>query len=346
MIQKLRIQNFQSHKDSELEFHPGVNVIIGQSDCGKTAIIRALRWLIWNRPNGDAFRSTWGGGTRVDVEAEHQHWFRAKGKQNHYHYNGSALAAFGTDVPEEVQKSLNMDETNIQMQLDAPFLISSTPGEVSSYFNKVAHLDQIDAGLKNVQSSISQITKEIKASESRSAELIEYVKAYDYIDLFDIDLEMLEKMDVEWKTGSGSAIALEGLIHNIAEIDIKIAELEYIVFLEDEVNSLLKFHETLKKENEEHRILDVSVVNLLEILSELKYLDSIIQLEEEVQDIYALEKIRFEKATGITPLQILVQDLEYNNTALAELKRVLSTKETKFNNEMPAVCPLCNTNLT
>jgi len=65
MIKTLSIQNYQSHKDSTLEFDPGVNVIVGSTDSGKTAIIRALRWLIWNRPNGDSFRSTWGGDTKV-----------------------------------------------------------------------------------------------------------------------------------------------------------------------------------------------------------------------------------------------------------------------------------------
>jgi len=360
MIKSLRIQNFQSHSHSELEFHPGVNVIIGGSDSGKTAVIRALRWLIWNRPNGDSFRSTWGGNTSVEIILPERHSIedgahkdvtsimRIKSdKYNQYFWNGTdnVFKAFGSDVPEPVQNILNMDVTNVQNQLDSPFLISSTPGEVASYFNKVAHLDQIDTGLKNVQSSIAQITKEIKASESRSAELIEYVKAYDYIDLFDIDLEMLEKMDVKWKNGNGSVAVLEGLIHNIVEIDIKIAELEYIVFLEDEVNNLLKFHETRKKENEEHRILDEAIINFIEILSELKYLDSIIQLEEEVQDIYELRKSVFEKTTIITSLQTLVQDLEDSNTDLAELKQNIKVLTLKFHDELGSECPLCGTKL-
>ena len=61
MIQSLQINNFQSHKYSVMELHKGVNVIIGPSDSGKTTILRALRWLVWNRPSGDAFRSDWGG---------------------------------------------------------------------------------------------------------------------------------------------------------------------------------------------------------------------------------------------------------------------------------------------
>jgi len=46
MINSLTIQNFQSHKNTTLEFDNGINIIIGQSDSGKTAIIRALNWVI------------------------------------------------------------------------------------------------------------------------------------------------------------------------------------------------------------------------------------------------------------------------------------------------------------
>ena len=67
MIQSVHIQNFQSHKNSTLEFSPGVNIIVGTSDSGKTAIIRALRWVVWNRPSGDSLRSTWGGKTSVEI---------------------------------------------------------------------------------------------------------------------------------------------------------------------------------------------------------------------------------------------------------------------------------------
>ena len=89
MIQKLNIQNFQSHKDTKLEFHPGVNVIIGQSDSGKTAIIRALRWLIWNRPGGDDFRSDWGGGTVVKIKIDAREIMRGKDKENVYSISSS-----------------------------------------------------------------------------------------------------------------------------------------------------------------------------------------------------------------------------------------------------------------
>ena len=36
MIIKVEIENFQSHKNTVLEFVPGTNVVIGESDAGKS----------------------------------------------------------------------------------------------------------------------------------------------------------------------------------------------------------------------------------------------------------------------------------------------------------------------
>ena len=46
---KLTIENFQSIKEkTEIDFIEGVNLIIGPSNSGKSAVLRALRGLILN----------------------------------------------------------------------------------------------------------------------------------------------------------------------------------------------------------------------------------------------------------------------------------------------------------
>jgi len=49
MLKKISIQNFQSHKKTELDLVDGINVIYGLSQSGKSAILRALNWIIFNR---------------------------------------------------------------------------------------------------------------------------------------------------------------------------------------------------------------------------------------------------------------------------------------------------------
>ena len=84
MIKNLHIKNFQSHEDTFLEFHPSVNIIIGSSDSVKTAIIRALRKVVWNRPSGDSLRSHWGGESRIELSGEDWKIIWSKDKMDMY----------------------------------------------------------------------------------------------------------------------------------------------------------------------------------------------------------------------------------------------------------------------
>ena len=47
-IKKIELHNFQSHEYTEMEFDRGLNVILGNSDVGKTAILRAIKWALYN----------------------------------------------------------------------------------------------------------------------------------------------------------------------------------------------------------------------------------------------------------------------------------------------------------
>lgn len=50
MFKKLALKNYKTHKDTVLEFSPGVNVITGDTGQGKTNILLSLAWVKDNRP--------------------------------------------------------------------------------------------------------------------------------------------------------------------------------------------------------------------------------------------------------------------------------------------------------
>ena len=110
-IARVELENFQSHKESSLALAPGVNVIIGPSDAGKSAIIRAVRWLITNRPLGDSFIRQGTKGSSIELGLDNNSIIRCKGiKDNYYFINDydNYFRAFGSDVPEEIEQLLNM----------------------------------------------------------------------------------------------------------------------------------------------------------------------------------------------------------------------------------------------
>ena len=43
-IESLSLHNFQCHEHLDIAFDPQLTTIVGPSDVGKTAILRALKW--------------------------------------------------------------------------------------------------------------------------------------------------------------------------------------------------------------------------------------------------------------------------------------------------------------
>lgn len=69
-ILDVRLENFQSHLDSQFTFADGLNVLIGQSDSGKTAVIRGIRWALFNQPRGTDFIRAGSDFVRVTIQFE------------------------------------------------------------------------------------------------------------------------------------------------------------------------------------------------------------------------------------------------------------------------------------
>ena len=180
MIKSVQGINFQSHKDSTLDFHSGVNAVVGESDEGKTAVLRFLRWACLNQPNGDEFRSWWGGDTSATVTTtDGQEIHRERSKKNLYKLNDNEpYASFGQTVPEPIEKALNMKEENWQRQMDPHFMLSLSAPECSRRLNEVADLNDIDDAMSAVEKlsrdGSAQINSLKTAIETNEENLEEY----------------------------------------------------------------------------------------------------------------------------------------------------------------------------
>jgi DNA repair exonuclease SbcCD ATPase subunit len=69
MIKSLRVQDHESHVDSAFEFHPGLNVIHGTSNVGKSSALRALELVAYNEwPGGEDKKADKHGPVRVGAK--------------------------------------------------------------------------------------------------------------------------------------------------------------------------------------------------------------------------------------------------------------------------------------
>jgi len=66
-ITRLHVENFQNHRNTRLSLSPGLNVIFGEAEQGKSALIRALAWLFFNLPPGADFRRSGSLWCRVSA---------------------------------------------------------------------------------------------------------------------------------------------------------------------------------------------------------------------------------------------------------------------------------------
>jgi energy-coupling factor transporter ATP-binding protein EcfA2 len=167
MLEKLTLKNFQAHPKLTIEFGPDLTCIVGPTGAGKTAVLRALKWVCTNRPNGNAFTTHGTTGTRVTLQAEGHVVRRVRGKQNLYELDGRDLAAFGGDVPAPVASLLNVGPVNFQGQHDAPYWFTESPGEVSRALNQIIDLGIIDDVLAYANGRVRDAAQGARAAAAR-----------------------------------------------------------------------------------------------------------------------------------------------------------------------------------
>ena len=341
MINSIEIKNFLSHKKTKLEFSPGVNVIVGATDSGKSAVIRALRWAITNKPSGDSFRSYWGGDTQVDIEIDNDVVSRAKtDKVNLYQLNEQDFKAFGADVPPEIKKVLNLNITNVQTQFESHFLLSDSAGAVATHFNKVAHLDKIDIGLQNIQRWLKKLQQGIIYNESQVEELTERLNEYETLDDIEIVVSSLEDKEKE-------EIGLKKKIIDINEFGVGITyyiedieRLEKITskgVLVDKVLVITEQQEVVAvrmRSLERARLVLFKTERILNTLEELvlmeKAVNRALEIEQEIKEIGLQSFLRI-----VSQISMATKEITLENKHLQE-----SSKQ--FHDEMD-VCPLCET---
>ncbi len=346
MIKALTIKNIQSHKGTEITFDPGVNIIVGPSDSGKTAILRALRWLIRNQPSGDVLRSNWGGESVVHIETDTDRIDRWKHNyENAYRLNTTTFEAIRTDVPQEVNEALNMGEVNLQRQLDSPFLISETAGDVAKHFNRVARLDKIDTGLQNVNRWITQIVKILEFKRGEKDRYTEQLKQYDHLEKFEASVEVLEALEQRRNTLVRNVATIKRLLTSYQQVEKDITDLTESIKEESKIDSILDLYDDRKSFEEKINGINSILDSIEESNTELNQLNKLVKLEGQVGTILKLYEEQEVLVKDNTRLLRTIESINRINTLTAQEQVKQGRMQKEFDLNMPEVCPLCGTKL-
>jgi exonuclease SbcC len=171
MIQEIRLENFQAHRQLRLALSPGLNVIVGPTDRGKSAIIRAIKWLALHESQ-DGIITHGETSVKVGVKTDEGPIVRFRDKKKYGYKLGQAeYLACGKEQPKDVQARHNLSEINFQGQHDPHFLLSLTPGQAAKEINKIVALDDIDVALTWIKTREIRSNTEIELSEARCSDL-------------------------------------------------------------------------------------------------------------------------------------------------------------------------------
>ena len=191
-IQEVTIEGYQSHTNSTFRLSPGLTVITGPSDAGKTAIIRALRWFAFNEPTGEAFLHTIRNPDGSVKEAVDQVKVsvtfdngititktRRKGKTTYTH-SAFPTAWEKAEIPPEIKETLGLVKQqygdfetclNFAFQLDAPFMLSESASVGAKVLGKLAGTEIVDKSISEVNKKTHQTRSDISYADKQIGEI-------------------------------------------------------------------------------------------------------------------------------------------------------------------------------
>ena len=341
MIKSISIRNFQSHRSSVLKFTKGVNVIVGESDSGKTAILRALKWVMYNKPNGDSFRRHNTDNTSVSLFIDKQTIAREKGKNNVYALDDKEFKAFGTKVPTEISDVINMNDINFQSQFDSHFLLNKSGGQVASFFNELANFEKIDSSLIAINSNIRKIKSEVSVKQDLKKGMKQTLKDFAYLKDAEKDLKALQVLDDEKNTLLTKYNRLLKILDALENIETDIEVKSKLIPLLDDIDmiesNITAKANIKKRKNKLQLIFNEFVYNEKQ---QQKH-DKKAKLENSVVTLLQLYS---SKAILHTKFELL--DNLYTNILLTDksiLKAIKTSKQLskQFHKEMGSQCILC-----
>ncbi len=223
MFETLLIQNFQAHDKTRIDFAAGITTIVGPSDVGKSAVLRALRWVCTNEPGGDAFirHGAKGATVRLSVDGHTVTRRRAPGGEvNEYHLDDKEFKAFGRTVPEHILRVLALGAVCWQGQHDAPYWFAETAGEVSRQLNAIVNLGVIDDVLARVAVTRNRCRTRLDVAEENLTTSKRTHDALAWVDGFAVAVGVVAgiEMDATAKRAMASSARLlcdEGHKHTI-----------------------------------------------------------------------------------------------------------------------------------
>ena len=271
-FQKIRIKNFQCWGKLQIKFGR-ITSIVGSSDCGKSAIIRALRWVLLNQSNGLSDIKEGAKESSVELFVSngpgnyHGIKRRRSKRLNVYQTDyEQEFAAVGTKVPEDLEMLFAVSDVNLQQQHKAYFWLDESAGQVAKNLNEVIDLQSIDKMTDRANKVIRATEADRKLTKGRLDEAELDLENWLWAEEFSADVEALQDKNRLHRQAARIEATLSRKIEELVRGSKKLEKATQARLAADsarkQVKQLEALAETSKKANEAHQSLSKLVKSL------------------------------------------------------------------------------------
>ena len=173
-ISEIHLQNFQPHADKRIPMSD-ITVLAGKSDVGKSAVVRALRWLCLNtgspatyiqRGKSDVGVTAKMCGVSIDTPP-YLITRQNSNKKNGYVLDGKEFNAIGKDIPPEVKAVLNVISDNFQTQHDYLYWFTESGSGLVKRIETAFGLSETAEWTASAKQEIVRLEKDVKEVDGR-----------------------------------------------------------------------------------------------------------------------------------------------------------------------------------
>lgn len=313
-ILKIELQNFQSHKNSIIELHKGLNVITGPSDSGKSAIIRAIRWVLYNEPRGSDFITTstnqckvslyFDNGaiiTRERTPTKNRYILQTNEKKEIYE-------GFGNTVPSEIIEShqirnlyLDTDQKNtinLATQLEGPFLLSQSGAIRAKAIGRILGIHYLDSASRKASSTIGELRKDYTQQLEAQKRIKDKLKDYEIYAQYQMILDKANSNYLKLENSYERLESLKKLNKKVQGMKEDILKTKEIVAKTNGINILennLKTMSSLMTQKQKLSQLNLKTIQMSKevnlVLKIIITTENHLELEERIKSLNYIKEI-------------------------------------------------------
>lgn len=297
-VMDITIKGYCSLKDVSLSLKPGVTVLTGASNVGKSSLIKAVSQTLYN-PTGSTFINNELGKTKITVVYNnHNVTFTRDVKSSvGYTIDGVKLdkvvgqPSLIEDIGFSKGGLVTSDVLNFWEQMGLPFLIHSTPKD------RYEILSNGVSGLEEIRELIQADLKSIN---------IELVKETALLDNLNLDVDRLKALVLPLEKRSlleNTLASVSSIFNTYKVLHQKLTQVSTLVSTVETLSSEINKMSFLTSANEQFSLLETKV-NALKDLNEgintykVLYTD-VVSLEEKVSKIEEERKVLVEQLHNI-----------------------------------------------